>query len=335
MTTQTLPQTMTAISHTTYGEADSLASAELQVPTPGPDQVLIRVDAAALNPADVFMMRGRPRMLRLVGGLTRPKVQVRGTDVAGEIVAVGAKVEHWRRGDRVFGEAASGSMAQYATASADRIARIPDGVSATDAAASVMAALAARDGLDAAGMPADTSAEGTRVLIVGASGGIGSFAVQMATAQGAHVTGVTSGRNADAVRALGADAIVDYTRESVTDLPAWFDVIFDNVGAVPMESLHALTTPTGVVLPNSGLDGADGGAMMRVLRANARRYLLRRRYRSFYSGPSTAKLEAIGAGLVSGEITPLIDEVLPLDRGSEAMARVASGHARGKVVLTP
>ncbi|WP_084106473.1 NAD(P)-dependent alcohol dehydrogenase [Demequina sp. NBRC 110056] len=335
MTTTTIPDTMTAIAHERYGEADVLASAELPVPTPAPDQVLIRVEAAALNPADVFLMRGRPRVLRLAAGLTRPTIHVRGSDVSGEVVAVGDKVAHWRRGDRVFGEAASGSLAPFATAAAGRIARIPAGVSATDAAASVMAALAARDGLDAAGLPAGADGTGKRVLIVGASGGIGSFAVQLAAAQGAHVTGVCSTRNMDAVRALGADAVVDYTREAVTDLPAWFDVVFDNVGAVPMESLHALTTPTGVVVPNSGLDGPDGGAIMRVLRLHARRILLRRRYRGFYSAPSTAKLEAIGRSLADGALTPLVDEVLPLSRGSEAMARVASGHARGKVVVTP
>ncbi|WP_084039116.1 NAD(P)-dependent alcohol dehydrogenase [Demequina sp. NBRC 110053] len=335
MTTRTLPTTMKAIVQTRYGEADVLTSASLPLPAPEPDHVLIRVEAAALNPADVFYVRGVPRMVRLDGGLRRPKSSVRGHDVAGEVVAVGDRVQHWRRGDRVFGEAASGSLAEYATAAADRIARIPASVGAVDAAASAMAALAARDGLDAAGMPAGTDASGMRVLVIGASGGIGSFAVQMAKSAGAHVTGVCSTRNVDTVRALGADAVLDYTREAVTDLPAWFDVIFDNVGAVPMESLHALTTPTGVVLPNSGLDGPDGGALMRVVRTHARRLLLRRRYRGFVSTPSTAKLEAIARLLADGAVTPLIDEVLPLARGSEAMARVASGHARGKVVVTP
>lgn len=333
MSVVTTPSTMTAIAHARYGEADALTSVTLPVPEPSAHQVLLRVEAAALNPADVFLMRGRPRVLRLGSGLTHPRHGVRGSDVAGEVIAVGDKVSHWRRGDRVFGEAASGSMAQFATAAADRIARVPAHVEATTAAASVMAALAARDGLDAAGLPVDASR--LRVLVIGASGGIGSFAVQMATAQGAHVTGVCSTRNVEAVRALGAQAVLDYTRESVTDLPAWFDVIFDNVGAVPMESLHALTTPTGVVLPNSGLDGPDGGAIMRVLRTHLRRVLLRRRYRAFYSAPSTAKLETIGRQLQDGVLTPLIDEVLPLTRGSEAMARVASGHARGKVVVTP
>lgn len=334
MTAQVLPATMTAIAQREYGEADVLAPEQLTVPAPGPHQVLMRVEAAALNPADVFLMRGRPGVLRLSLGLRRPSQPVRGSDVAGTVVAAGAKVERWRRGDRVFGEAASGSLAQFAAAADDRIARMPDGVAAADAAASVMAALAARDGLSAGGLAPGVDGSGERVLIIGASGGIGSFAVQMAKAAGAHVTAVCSGRNAEAVRALGADAVVDYTQESVTDLPAWFDLIFDNVGATPMAALLALTTPTGVVLPNSGLDGADGGAIARVVKAQARRVLLRHRYRAFYSTPTTAKLEAIATLLESGTLTPLVDSVLPLERGSEAMARVASKHARGKVVVT-
>ena len=147
------------------------------------------------------------------------------------------------------------------------------------------------------------------------------------------MTGVCSGRSADAVRGLGADAVVDYTRDRVTDLPAWFDVVFDNVGAVRMEALHALTLPDGVVLPNSGQPGPDGGPIMRVARANMRRLLLRKRYRTFLSTPSTAALDEIAAALQGGSLTPLIDIVLPLERGSEAMARVASRHARGKVVV--
>ncbi|MDN4480639.1 NAD(P)-dependent alcohol dehydrogenase [Demequina muriae] len=332
--TPALPAAMTAIAHDRYGEADTLAPVTIPMPSPGPRDVLIRVEAAALNPADVYLMRGRPRVLRLGVGLRRPKVPVRGSDVAGTVVAVGAEVSHWRGGDRVFGEARSGSLAEYALARADRIARLPGGVAATDAAASVMAALAARDGLAAAGLAPGADATGKRVLIIGASGGIGSFAIQLAKHAGAHVTAVCSGRNADAVRALGADAVVDYTRESVTDLPAWFDVIVDNVGAVRMDDLHALTSPTGVVLPNSGLPGPDGGPLMRVARANVRRRLLRRRFRTFLSLPSTPALEEIGAALQDGTLSPLIDGVLPLERGSEAMARVASGHARGKVVVT-
>ncbi|MFW2512752.1 NAD(P)-dependent alcohol dehydrogenase [Demequina sp. SO4-13] len=330
---KTAMSTMNAIAHDRYGEADALAPVTLPVPSPGPRDVLVEVEAAALNPADVFKMRGQPRVLRLAGGLTRPTVRVRGSDMAGTVVAVGAEVTHWRAGDRVFGEARSGSLAEYALARDDRVARIPDAVTPADAAASVMAALAARDGLAAAGIAPGADATGKRVLVIGASGGIGSFAVQLAKHAGAHVTGVCSGRNADAVRALGADGVVDYTRESVTDLPAWFDVIFDNVGAVPMEELHALTSPTGMVLPNSGLAGADGGPLMKVLRANARRFLLRRRYRTFLSMPSTAALAEIAGALADGTLSPLVDAVLPLARGSEAMSRVASGHARGKVVV--
>src|SRR5690606_22417155 len=130
----------------------------------------------------------------------------------------------------------------------------------------------------------------------------GSFAVQMAKAAGAHVTGVCSTRNVDTVKALGADAVVDYTRECVTNLPAEFNLVFDNVGAVPMAALHELTTPTGLVIPNSGLDGPDGGALLRVLKASVRRTLLRKRYRTYLSTPSTAALEAIARELAGGSL---------------------------------
>lgn len=333
MTTHAIPTTMTALVQHEYGEADALAINQIPVPQPQPHQVLIRVEAAALNPADVFQMRGKPAVMRLAFGLRRPKVSVRGSDVAGEVVAVGNKVQGWRKGDRVFGEAATGSLGDFACASATRIGRISDGVKAADAAASVMAALAARDGLTAGEIGPDAS--GKRVLIIGASGGIGSFAVQMAKNSGAHVTGVCSTRNVETVKALGADAAVDYTRERVTDLEPGFDLVFDNVGAVPMAALHELTSPSGVVIPNSGLDGPDGGALMRVLKATLRRALLRKRYRTYLSTPSTAALEHIAQLLAAGDLVPLVDSVLPLDRGSEALARVASGHARGKVVVTP
>ena len=323
--------TMRAAVQRRYAGPDEIRVEAVPVPQPDEGEVVVEVHAAGVDRGVWHLATGRPLVIRALGfGLRRPKQPVVGTDVAGIVVAVGAGVTHLTTGDEVFGTA-DGSYAQLAVAHADRLARKPAGTSMTDAGAMPVSAVTAMAAVqDAAEVEA-----GQRVLVMGASGGVGSFAVQMAAGAGAHVTAVCSTRNVEAVRALGAHAVLDYTRERVTDLPDWFDAIVDNVGATPMESLHALTSPTGVVVPNSGLDGPDGGALMRVLRANARRALLRRRYRTFYSAPSTAKLERIGRDLASGALTPLIDSTLPLDRGSEAMARVASGHARGKVVVTP
>lgn len=334
MTERTGRTTMAALIQQRYGSADVLTLEQVPIPQPGPRQVRIRVHAAALNPADVFQLHGKPAVMRLGFGLSRPKKPVRGSDVAGEVVAVGSDMTGVDIGDRVFGGAATGSLAEYACLSATGMAPIPDGVTATDAAASVMAALAAHDGLVAGRIPA-VGATGKRVLIIGAAGGIGSFAVQMAKTAGAHVTGVCSTRNVDTVKALGADAVVDYTHQDVTQLAPGYDLVFDNVGAVPMAALHELTTPTGVVIPNSGLEGPDGGAVLRVVKATTRRLLLRKRYRTYLSTLSAPTLRIIAAQLANGTLTPLIDSALPLERGAEAMTRVASGHARGKVVVTP
>jgi NADPH:quinone reductase-like Zn-dependent oxidoreductase len=175
---------------------------------------------------------------------------------------------------------------------------------------------------------------GDRVLVIGASGGIGSFAVQLAKASGAHVTGVCSTRNIDAVRGLGANAVVDYTMQRVSALEGPFDLIFDNVGATPMLALERMASPTGLVLPNSGENGPDGGALARVVKANWHGRVRRKRLASFYSAPTRDNLELLGGMLANGTITPLVDTMFTLDHAADAMARVASRHARGKVVVS-
>ncbi|WP_082097387.1 NAD(P)-dependent alcohol dehydrogenase [Demequina silvatica] len=322
--------TMPAAIARRYGDADAVEIADLPVPAPGPREVLLRVDAAAFNPADVFLTRGVPRMLRLTAGLRRPRRPVRGSDVAGTVVSVGSAVTGIARGDRVFGEA-RGSAARYAVSRADRIAPLPAAVLAPDAAATVMAGLAALHGLRAGRFAA-----GHRVLINGASGGIGHLAAQMAVAQGGRVTAVCSTRNAGWVADLGVDRVVDYTRESVLDLDQAFDLVFDNVGNHRMRDMLRLVADGGVLLPNSGEAGPDGGAMRRVLLA--RWVDLRTRGRtiaSYYSAPSRADLGLLAGMLADGTLRPHLDRVVPLDRAGEALARVASRHAAGKVVVTP
>lgn len=328
-----IPTTMTALVHREYGGADVLKLESLSVPSPTPNQVLVLISAASLNPADIYLMQGQPGILRFGMGLRKPKPRVPGSDFAGEVVAVGKNVTDWKPGDRVFGAAATGSLAQFATARAGHIAHLPSGLNPAHAAASVMAALAAHDVLVAGGLDPAMDATGQQVLIIGGSGGIGSFAIQLAARAGAEVTAVCSTRNVERVRSLGAHAVVDYTQQDVAALTTKFDLIFDNVGATPMETLHALTSPTGVVLPNSGLPGPDGGAMSRVFKATVRRIFRRRRYRTFFSTPSRTALDRIAGQLSDGTIIPLLDSTVPLKRGAEAVARVASGHSSGKAIV--
>jgi len=322
--------TMTAAVQHRYGGPETLEAGALPVPVPGPHDVLIHVEAAALNPADVFLMRGVPRVLRLAYGLRRPRRTVRGTDAAGTVVAVGDSVAGLRRGDRVLGEV-RGSLAQYATAAADRVARLDTDVSSEHAAAVVMTGLAALNALGVGHLQA-----GQRVLVNGASGGIGHLAVQIAAARGAHVTAVCSTRNLEWVGALGADRVVDYTRESVLDLDDRFDLILDNVGNHRIRDLLELTVEGGTVLPNSGEPGPDGGAMTRVLKAQWINLVTRgKRVATFVSSARREDLESLAAMLAAGTLRPHLDSVRPLAEASAAIDRVASRHAAGKVVVTP
>lgn len=324
----TQPATMRAIIHAEYGEADVLAYGSAPVPTPEAHDVLVRVRAAALNPADVFAMRGRPGVVRLSSGLRRPRHRVRGTDVAGTVEAVGSAVTRWKTGDDVFGSG-RGSLADYTLASEDHLARMPEAISFEAAAATPLAGLAALQGLRLR-----PPGPGSRVLIIGASGGIGSFAVQMAAAAGAEVTGVCSSHNVDLVKALGAAHVLDYTKESVVGTQERFDLIFDNVGAHRMLALAPLTTETGLLVVNSGAEGPDGGALARVIKATWHGKVMHRRITAFYSSPAAADLDQLAEMLVSGTIVPSLDTMFTVDHAADAMARVASRHARGKVVVS-
>ncbi|WP_291380258.1 NAD(P)-dependent alcohol dehydrogenase [Demequina sp.] len=322
------PATMTAVMHHHYGEADVLSPGTVPVPTPGPRDVLLRVKATALNPADVFLTRGKPAVVRLGLGLRRPRQTIRGSDVAGIVEAVGADVTQWRVGDEVFGEGRA-TLAEYALAAEDKVTRIPAGITFEAAAATTMAGLAALHGLRVRPV-----GPGDKVLVIGASGGIGSFAVQMAAAAGATVTGVCSSGNVQAVLDLGAHRVIDYTSESVLDTEERFDLIFDNVAADRMLALEKLTTATGVLLPNSGEPGPDGGALARVTKAAWRGKVLRKRIGVFYSSPNQQDLRALADMLTDGSLTVLMDTMFTLSHGADAMQRVASRHARGKVVVS-
>ena len=328
--TATHPATMAAAIHRRYGPPEELEIARLPVATPAAGQVLVRIAAAALNPADVFLMLGRPAPVRLMTGLRRPsaKRQVRGQDLAGTVEAVGAAVTELKVGDRVFGSA-DGSLAEYACASEASLAVMPARLSFEQAAAIPMAGLAALHGLrDAARLAA-----GQHLLVNGASGGIGTFAIQIAKALGAEVTAVCSGANAALVRELGADHVIDYTVRPLTEVADRYDVILDNVANHALGAMRRLLTPTGTLLTNSGEVGPDGGPLVRILKTVGHSLRGKQTVKTFLSSPNRDDLAALASMADTGAITPVIDRRYRLDQAVEAMTRVASRRARGKVVV--
>jgi NADPH:quinone reductase-like Zn-dependent oxidoreductase len=322
--------TMRAVMHERYGGAEVLSVGRTHVPVPRPGEVLVRVQAVALNPADKFLMLGKPALVRLAMGLARPSRhhRVRGHDFSGTVAALGAGVTRIAVGDAVFGSS-DGALAEYVRAKVGVVAHRPASLSVEHAAALPMAGLAALHGLrDAARVQ-----RGEHVLVNGAAGGIGTFAIQIAKSLGADVTAVCSTRNVELVRGLGADHVIDYTQGPLTRSDRRYDVILDNVGNHGLGELLALLTPAGRLLTNSGEAGPDGGPIARMLKAQGRALLGRQRVRSYLSTPNAADLALLAAMAVDGRITPVIDEVFAFERAADAMAHVATRRARGKVVV--
>ncbi len=322
--------TMRAVMHERYGGPEVLSVGRTPVPVPRPGEVLVRVQAVALNPADKFLMLGKPAAVRLAMGLARPSRhhRVRGHDFSGTVAALGAGVTRFAVGDAVFGSS-DGALAEYVRAKVGVVADRPTGLSVEHAAALPMAGLAALHGLrDAATVQA-----GAHVLVNGAAGGIGTFAIQIAKSLGTDVTAVCSTRNVELVRGLGADHVIDYTQGPLTRSGRRYDVILDNVGNHGLGDLLALLTPTGRLLTNSGEAGPDGGPIARMLKAQGRALLGRQRVRSYLSSPNADDLALLAAMAVDGRIAPVIDEVFAFERAADAMAHVATRRARGKVVV--
>ena len=323
---------MKAIVQDRFGPPDVLRLADVDPPEPGPDDVLVRVAAAGLNPYDWHMLRGDPLVARLMGGmgLRRPAARVAGVDAAGAVTAVGANVSQLQPGDAVLGFCA-GALAEYARAKADRVVPKPAGLSFEQAAAVPMAALTALQGLrDIAGVRA-----GHRVLINGAAGGVGTYAVQIATALGAEVTGVCSSGNVELVRSIGAIHVIDYTAEDFTRGGAQYDVILDNVGNRPLSRLRQVLTPTGTLLLNGG--GSPGhviGALGPIVRAAVTDRFVRQRLRPFLSKPNQADLLAVTGYIDDNRLTPVLDRTYPLAETADGLRHVERGHTRGKVVIT-
>ena len=324
---------MKAIVQERFGSPDVLQFVDTDQPDMGPDDVLVRVHAAAVNPYDWHIMRGDPYVARLMGtvGLTRPKPRIAGVDGAGVVEAVGANVHGLRPGDEVLGRF-EGAFAEYARAEADKVVPKPARLSFEQAAGVPMAGQTALRAIRDVGRVR----AGHRVLINGASGGVGSFGVQIATALGAEVTVVCSTANVELVRSIGAAHVVDYTREDFTDGRLRYDVVHDNVGNHPLRRLRRALTPTGTLVSNAG--GSPGGrllgpigAILGVLAVNA---FVRQRLRPLPDTWTREHLLAVTELIEAGNLMPVVGRTYPLADTAAGLRDVEGGHARGKVVIT-
>ncbi len=314
-----------------YGDPDSLRLDEVERPTPGPGQVLIRVRAAALNALDWHFLKGRPPVVRLFTGLRRP-AQRPGRDVSGRVESVGPSVTRFKPGDDVFGVCRA-SLAEYACASETTIVPKPPSVSFEDAAAAPIAALTAMQGLRDHGR----LEAGRRVLINGASGGVGTFAVQFARVLGADVTAVCGTRNVELVRALGASRVFDYTREDFTTSGERYHLVFDLVANHSVAASSGVLEPGGILVVAGG-GGSDGRAMgrrmIRILTGAAMAKLRGPKLALYVARLQLEDLVTMGQLIASARVKPVIDSQYPLPEAARAMRRLAEGHARGKIVLT-
>lgn len=322
---------MKAIEYDTFGAPDVLELRDVPKPEVAPDQVLIRVRAASPNPWDWHYLRGVPYVARLQGmGLRRPKKRILGGDVAGEVEAVGDAVTSLRPGDHVYGFVGGGGFAEFAAARESVVAPKPKNLSFQEAATVPLAALTALQGLrDVGGVRA-----GQRVLIIGASGGVGTFAVQLAKSLGADVTGVCSGRNVDLVRELGADAVVDYTREDVTRSGRRFDVVFQLAGTASPLRLRRVLTPKGCLVQSSGdASGRVLAPLGRVMGAVLLSPFVGQTLRPSITKVRRDDLVFLTGLIEAGTIRPVIDRTYPLRESADAIRYLETGRARGKVAI--
>jgi NADPH:quinone reductase-like Zn-dependent oxidoreductase len=321
---------MRAIVQDSYGQAGVLRLARSPRPEPAAGEVLLRVRAAGLDRGAWHLMTGKPYLLRLGFGLRRPKNPVPGREVAGTVVALGSAVTGFAVGDEVFG-IGQGSFAEYAVARQDKLVRKPANITFEQAAVLAVSALTALQALRDAGR----LEPGQQVLIVGASGGVGSYAVQLAKAFGATVTGVCGTAKLELVRSLGADHVLDYTRDDFADGTRRYDLILDVAGRSALSRLRRALTPTGTAVLVGGEEGGDlTGGMNRQLRALAWSPFLRQRLTMLLCKERSSDLERLCDLAEAGAVTPSIDRTYPLERVPEAMRHLAAGDARGKVAIT-
>jgi NADPH:quinone reductase-like Zn-dependent oxidoreductase len=313
-----------AIVQNEYGSPDVLELKEIDKPVVKDDEVLVRVHAAALHAGDYFAMRGVPVGVRMTVGWPKPKNYVPGFDVAGHVEAVGKNVKQFQPGDEVFG-ACNRTCAEYVCAGEINFLPKPANLTLEQAAAVPTSAVAALQGLRDAGKVQP----GQKVLINGASGGVGTFAVQIAKAFGAEVTGVCSTRNVDMVRSIGADHVIDYTQEDFTQSGQRYDLILDNVANRSFSDCRRALTPQGTLIPNSG-----HGGMGYVVKALVLSLFMRQQGRPYFAVPKREDLVVLKELIESGKVAPVIDRTYPLSETPEAFRYLDKGHARGKVVIT-
>ncbi|HKO86774.1 MAG TPA: NAD(P)-dependent alcohol dehydrogenase [Actinomycetota bacterium] len=322
---------MQAVVQDSYGSPDVLELREIDKPAPTDDEVLVRVHAAGVDPGVWHLMTGRPYLVRVLGyGVRTPKVRIRGRDVAGRMEAVGNNVTRFHPGEEVFG-IGEGSFAEYVRARQDKLAPKPANLSFEQAAAVPISALTALQALRDTGQ----IQPGQKTLIVGAAGGVGSFAVQLAKAFGAQVTGVCSTTKVELVRSIGADQVIDYTREDFADGSRSWDLIVDTAGRRSLSQLRWALTRRGTLVIVGGEGGGRwlGGFDRQILRAPAVSAFSRQRLRPFTSKERRADLLVLKELIEAGKVTPVIDRTYPLAEAPEAIRYLEKGHARGKIVI--
>ena len=318
---------MKAITQDTYGSAEVLKLRDIKQPELRDDEILVRVHAASIHLGDWIVMTGSPFVMRFATGLRTPKNHVPGTDVAGTVEAVGPNVRGLRPGDEVFGWSA-GAFAEYASGPEHQFITKPANLTLEQAAAVGVSASTALQLLRDTGKVKP----GQKVLINGASGGVGTFAVQIAKAFGAEVTGVTSTRNVELVRSIGADHVIDYTHEDFTEGGPRYDLILDNVGNHSMAQTRRALKPTGMLISNGG--GHANGKLGRTIRAMLASMVVRQQASPSVKTQNHDDLVVLRNLVEAGKITPVIDGTYPLHETPRAIDRVAAGHTRGTIVIS-
>jgi NADPH:quinone reductase-like Zn-dependent oxidoreductase len=322
---------MKAIVQDRYGSADVLEFRDIEDPVVGEDEVLVRVHAAGSGPDVWHLMTGLPYFVRLMPGFRKLRAGVRGRDAAGTVEAVGAKVTGFRPGDEVMG-IAEGSFAELALARPDKLVGKPARLSFEQAAALPISGLTALQAIRDVGKVQP----GQRVLVIGAAGGVGSLTVQVAKAFGAEVTGVCSSSKVDLVRSIGADEVIDYTRQDFADGTRRWDVIVDTAGRRPLRHLRRALTPKGTLGIVGGEGGGrwTGGFFRQMLRAPVLSLFSGQKLRPVVSKENQEDLQALGELIEGGKVTPVVGKTYPLVEAADAIRELERGHARGKIVIT-
>jgi NADPH:quinone reductase-like Zn-dependent oxidoreductase len=319
-----------AIVQDRYGSPDVLELRDIDKPVAEDHDVLIRVRAASVNAADWHFMRGLPYIARLSLGPVKPRTKVRGRDAAGYVEAVGKSVTQFRQGDEVYAEVETGSFAEFTSVPEDVVGLKPANLTFEQAAAVPLAANTALQGLRDKGR----IQPGQKVLIYGASGGVGTFAVQMAKSFGAEVTGVCRTNKMDMVRSIGADHVIDYTQEDFTRSGQRYDLLFDLVGNRSLSDCRRVLSPEGTLVLSGGEGGRWVGAVGHLISSLARGLFMKQKVQPFLAKKSGEDLAVLKELIEAGKVTPVIDRAYPLSEVPQAIRYLEDGHAQGKVVIT-